>query len=187
MVYNSGNDTITSGATEELTRLIGDAFTVGRFATLNGGNDILDNRRNTNADSTAVGDVFRQSGGTVDGGRDRIMLDRGATPEGSGDVGFFNGGTLLADDDRIFASKASQIGGDVFNVLSTSTSGMINGGNDGLQGSAFADTISGDVFDRNSALNTVLGGNDRIVGGDGNDRIFGEVAFGSLGECLGGQ
>lgn len=185
--YRSGNDTITSGATEELTRLIGDAFTVGRFATLNANNDILDNRRNTNADSIAVGDVFRQSGGTVDGGRDRIFLDRGATPEGSGDVGFFNGGTLLADDDRIFASKASQIGGDVFNVVSTSTSGMINGGNDGLQGSAFADTISGDVFDRNSALNTVLGGNDRIVGGDGNDRIFGEVAFGSLGNVSGGN
>src|SRR5688572_12211478 len=48
--YDAGNDVITSAATDHAIFMVGDAYSVGSFATLLGGDDTLDNNRSTNAE-----------------------------------------------------------------------------------------------------------------------------------------
>ena len=54
--------------------MYGDVDTVGALAFLHGGNDSLDNLRSVNVNSTAIGDVFVLSGGTVNAGNDTIRI-----------------------------------------------------------------------------------------------------------------
>jgi hypothetical protein len=79
-VYDAGNDTITSAATAHTVVMYGDTFTLGSAATLNAGNDILDNRGSTGAASMVVGDGDGMFGGVLNGGNDIINTDSSVSP-----------------------------------------------------------------------------------------------------------
>jgi hypothetical protein len=76
-VYDAGDDTIGNGASG-MGNLWGDAYTVGQYGILNGGNDILDNGQS----NTSAGESI--TGGKVNGGNDIITLNRSGNPDGAG-------------------------------------------------------------------------------------------------------
>lgn len=179
--YDAGNDVITSAVTAHIVSMVGDAYSVGSYATLLGGDDTLDNTKSTNAESIAIGDAYVQLGGKVNGGDDIISTTSSGFSFGAhGDVVAFQGGTLEGGNDVIVGkgSGAALFSGDAYGVYEDAT-GTITGGDDRITGGAGGDRISGDVFFRfESSSVRIRGGDDTLDGGDGNDYLFGEISEG---------
>lgn len=150
--YTGGDDLITSSSapfSNRYMKVAGDAKVVGIYATLTGGNDTIKLSENATPLAYAVGDVETQNGGTVIGGNDII--------EGSSYTG----------------NNGNEAIGDVFYM----TGGTLTGGDDmisaGLGGRAL---LVGDAYLVDTGL-AVVGGNDVLHGGAGDDDIYGDVAF----------
>ena len=185
--YDGGRDRIDSGGlaagvTERQIRMAGDAFSVGTFSVLRGGDDRLAFAGYSGAGQVA-GDALQLTWGRVNGGADTIVVELAAGApfaHVAGDVLSFLGGQAVlnggADAIRIIGATAF-VGGDAYEVLS-STSGVINGGADRMTGSGVADVLAGEVAERGSFSVTIVGGNDYIDGGAGNDLLVGETAAG---------
>jgi hypothetical protein len=143
-------------------------------ATLNGGDDILNNSNSTHIDSLTAGDAYWVAFfGIVNGGDDEITLGGGRG--GAGDVYEFFDGTVNGGDDVIFANGTA-CAGDVA-YTTTGSSGTIRGGTDWMSGSAADDAMSGDVINISTSIPpvmTVIGGNDTLSGGGGSDSLYGE-------------
>jgi Ca2+-binding RTX toxin-like protein len=178
--YDAGDDVIVSAVTDKDIWMAGDAYSVGDYATLLGGDDRLDNSRSTNREGIAVGDALYQYGGKVIGGDDVIFTASvglgGLNLGGHGDVYGFYGGTLVGGDDVIVAKglAGTWLSGDVLGAGFDAT-GTIRGGNDRMTGSASDDEMSGDVLFRLADTARIVGGDDILNGGDGNDALFGEL------------
>ncbi|HEX2725881.1 MAG TPA: calcium-binding protein, partial [Beijerinckiaceae bacterium] len=116
---------------------------------------------------------------TVTTGNDRILSGISGVQTLIGDVVTVTDGTLQAGhdllDSRRLAGGRSVLTGDV-DIATVSTSlTSVDAGADRLYGSlTLGDTIVGDVRELTGVL--LEAGNDRIHGGGGNDRIYGDVA-----------
>jgi Ca2+-binding RTX toxin-like protein len=149
--YRGGEDDIFGAQTGLRQSLAGDVSTVDD-GTLTGGDDVII-IRSANTLSFAVGDatsVFSDDGaqGTVFGGDDRISAEEGSLAKLIGDV------------------------------LSLNDGGLVEGGNDTVNGGEFGELITGDVHDIDEVQSaTVIGGNDTLNGNGGDDTIAGDVRF----------
>ncbi|VAW20914.1 Alkaline phosphatase [hydrothermal vent metagenome] len=178
-VYDAGDDYFRGQPSSNNYRAIGDAWTVGQYAILNGGNDTINSSATSGGGSMAVGDVYEQTGGTVNGGDDIIAGNSGyqgniSAYNAVGDVWKFSGGIMVGGNDFIQANNAGGIiAGDVNEASGT---GTITGGNDTIIGSYQNDTIYGDVgfFNDSGSGLTITNGNDIIYGGAGRDIIYGD-------------
>jgi Ca2+-binding RTX toxin-like protein len=146
-----GNDSIVMRSTYSGSSAVGDAYNVvgaaGSLARLVGGDDTI----STAYGETLYGDVFTlQSRGFVQGGDDRI----------SGGI------------------SNNLIVGDVYRI--TSAEGEVIGGDDVIDGGGGDDTISGDVYNAHYLVTSITNGADTIRGGVGNDTIYGDSTDNNL-------
>lgn len=177
-VYEGGDDRLFAAATGQEEQLMGDAYTVGANAVLYGGDDILQFAMQSAVRFIAIGDAFRINGGGSDpslvvGGNDTLQAFAGSTADIVGDVAYVdysarvNGG----NDTIIDSEQGNRLTGDVLQVGGTSFE--IRGGADNIAGYGGDDVIAGDVLTAGSVR--LVGGNDVVYGGAGNDRIWGEL------------
>jgi Ca2+-binding RTX toxin-like protein len=135
-------------------------------------------------DVTAFGDFQQNSGGATVCGNDSIVIESSAVAAGSattivritGDVQFAEGsaGPIICGDDVISAAGrnfAVSLYGDAFIPSGASTDAFIRYGDDVLVGGSGNDGLFGDAG--LSLVTRVWGGSDRLYGGDGNDSLDG--------------
>ena len=177
-VYQGGDDRLLAVATDEEEQLMGDAYTVGANAVLYGGDDILQFAMQSAVTFMAIGDAFRVSGGGSDpslvvGGDDTLQAFAGSTADIVGDVAYVESFARFAGgaDTIIDSEQGNRLAGDALQVAGTTFE--ITGGADRISGYGGDDVIAGDVLDSSSVR--LVGGNDIIYGGAGNDRIWGEL------------
>lgn len=152
------------------------------YGKTGGDDDFTLNSTEVSQRSTLVGD-FRSSSaiGSV-GGNDKLV---DVTAVGNGEVTLIGDNEILTNfaftggnDEMTATHRAAVLVGDI--DLLISDGGVLNGGNDTLNGSAEGDQIFGEyraALDEaaNSAfVYTINGGDDVVLGGDGNDLIYGE-------------
>lgn len=160
LLGGQGNDQITglSGA-NILNGNLGDDF-VGGSGALFGedGNDTL----------AGTGPKDTLSGGA---GNDRIGLTGGLADGGAGNDVLNDGGGAERNATLLGGDGADTIDGQFASMMSASEHTYFgDAGNDSLQGTVWADTISGgEGNDTISGLGGPVGGVDRLSGGAGND------------------
>ena len=170
-----GNDRIdvAGGVT---VNIAADARDVGRGVRLEGGNDVAVAASGPGGQSLAG--EFLANRGTVIGGRDAL------TASGAGEVvlegeGFRNdaNATVVGGDDALVvlgAGADARLVGDV-----SINAGRVRGGDDRLTGSdGRNDVLVGDV-DTNGRTGTLEGGADTLIGGAGDDTLYGDTRLDS--------
>jgi Ca2+-binding RTX toxin-like protein len=179
---NGGADTITVSGALSGAFIMGDAR--DSDGILIGGADILNITTSSSSNATTgsfSGDNDENRGDTT-GGNDKInFTGTGNTFDPallniSGDSISLAAGAFLrggADAITISNATARMIAGDAINVGQAGAT--VIGGNDVIVvNSPFAVTVAGDIFDFTAG--TLTPGGDRITGGSGDDRLFGEEA-----------
>lgn len=149
-VLNGGDDTMTIGV-NSLTgesggvRIAGDAITAIREVT--GGSDVITFSSNVSAPTSSVaisGDVHQMSEATA------VVI-------GGGD-------TITLEN-----TGSGTLAGDAMSV----NGGIVTGGDDTIiVRGAFGATVAGDIFSFTGG--TLTPGSDKLIGGDGDDVLFGE-------------
>lgn len=198
-----GNDSFDSGDTDIV--VVGDVFYLGdNSSTLPaliyfGGNDTFDSRT-SDLTASIIGDVHSVSAnGKLFGGDDSIILRSATTPTGIGDafeISSNNDQTaeIVGGDDVIDAtqmtSSLTSLGASLIGDVDTlRLFSRVTGGEDKLYGSAFNDTLTGDVLENTDvlgALGGVIGAADELHGNDGSDSMVGDVRF-ATGTVYGGD
>jgi Ca2+-binding RTX toxin-like protein len=191
-----GNDVFDIGDTA--TVVMGDVFNVGEqlpgapALLYFGGDDIMDGR-NSDLQVAVIGDVYHVfANGKLFGGDDVITLRSQAAPIGIGDAynvdGYaFDFAEVVGGDDvidaRAMLSSTSSVGASLIGDVDLQYFASVTGGKDKLYGSAWNDTLTGDVA---NASNSVIGAADELYGLDGSDTIVGDVYIAS-GTVRGGD
>lgn len=191
--YNGGDDTIVAAQSVFQADFIGDAFTVLTDGILNGGDDTIDASGNISQqplNSGVAGDAyFVRSFAAVNGGNDIITPNYDGN--NAGDVFFLLGSNsfVTGGDDRMIAADAGLAtgAGDIYAMDQASANCTITCGDDRLVASANGTVASGDVYVSQTGANTVIAGDDVLIGGAGSDKLYGELAFGSLAGFSGGD
>ena len=192
-----GNDIITASGLSSITFLPywsyataihGDAIEV--TGTLVAGSDTIWSLTG----KYARGDAYDvNDGGVVYGGNDFIYMGDGIMgPEGEltdtgnvvGDVERVGDGATLygGNDVLVGGTDPNDMSGDAGQLGSINLDGVPShdvtfyGGDDVLYGNGGPDSLNGDWFSDTSGINTVntiIGGNDSLFGGDDEDKLFG--------------
>lgn len=132
---------------------------------------------------TAFGDFRQNAGGATVCGRDSIVIETGARSTNfsasvrvTGDVenAVFGGGGVICGDDVISAGMANfgvTLYGDLVSIFGFANDAFIRFGDDILVGGEGDDALYGDAGP--GLAMTLSGGDDRIFGGIGNDTLVG--------------
>jgi Ca2+-binding RTX toxin-like protein len=174
--------------------LAGDVHRSYEFSTIDGGRDSIVGSDFAFYSDIVSGDVMfcgaiaTASGGTINGGADKIE-GRSGQDLLAGDVYESFGGVIRGGNDHLRGGEDSDlIAGD---VLRAAGAMAITGGNDILHGDNGNDRMAGDLLTAGAiaAGDAVTGGNDVLYGGDGNDVIHGDLFFtgGLFGSVVGGD
>ncbi|MFN0193584.1 MAG: calcium-binding protein [Aestuariivirga sp.] len=192
--YQGGDDRVLGAVSDRSAILSGDAYAVRADGVLTGGNDIVDDHNNVSFFSYVSGDAhLLLRFGSVFGGDDDLTAG-GLFGYGAGDVYQIAGNNVfLRGGNDFIGGRQLTFGGDVYTIDSDATSIVVNGGADRITGGNLNDLVGGDVFRRLAGAGgvfpsgTFTGGIDIINGGAGDDRLFGELAQGSLAGFTGGN
>jgi Ca2+-binding RTX toxin-like protein len=196
-ILHGGDDVINVNGNDAAGQMIGDAYVVGGQerggvnGTLYGGNDVI-----TGNTDYVSGESHWFYGGILIGGNDTISNTRSTTESAGGLYGDVRYVQAEASADSVFVGGndiisytgpySSLIVGDIGVLEAGALIADITFGNDVLRGSnssgvgptgiIYRDAIYGDYqSDAAGALATGKGGNDWIDGGDGDDRLYGQV------------
>lgn len=166
-----------SAGSDVNVEFVGDATAVTGTSTVEGGDDSFFAFAGSTSDYIFRGDVT-DVGDNVDvtGGDDTFIVGGTGRADAFGDANAVTG--VVTGGDDLFTTETTKgfQGVAVFygDVHTVSDGGQLTGGHDTLVGGTGNDLLYGDAFFVD--IGTVEGGNDSLVGGDGDDALFGDVA-----------